>query len=154
MGRIKIGDIIELSIPEGVAYAQYINKHKSYGALLRVFSKLHKTRPDSLNTILDGEIQFICFFPLQAAVKRQVVTVAGNAEVPINASVMPVFRNGVMDPKTQKVAVWWFWDGEKEWKVGTLKEEQKKMPILGCWNDTLLIERLLSGWRSENDSTT
>ena len=154
MARIKMGDIIEIPTLKGLAYAQCINKHKSYGALLRVCSKLYEACPDDLDNILSGEVQFVCFFPLQAAVNQSIVAVAGNADVPAEASTMPVFRNGVMDPKTRKVAVWWFWDGEKEWRVGSLTEEQKKMPILGCWNDTLLIERLLSGWRPENDPAT
>jgi hypothetical protein len=154
MGRVKLGDIIEIRTPGGVAYAQYINRHRMYGALLRVFSTLHKARPAKVQLILNDDVQFVCFFPLQAAVNQDIVTPVGNAPVPPDAAAMPVFRNGVMDPDTGKVAVWWFWDGENEWKVGALTDEQKKMPILGCWNDTFLIERIVSGWRPENDPTT
>lgn len=154
MTRIKIGDLVEISTREGFAYAQYINRHRSYGALLRVFRELHQVRPPDLDRVLEGEVQFVCVFPLQSAVSQRIVHVAGNGRVPAEAAKLPVFRNGVMDPRTGKVAVWWFWDGEREWKVGSLTEEQKRMPLLGCWNDTLLSERIVAGWRPEQDPTT
>jgi len=152
--RIKIGDIIEVPTPRGVAYAQYINKHKTYGALLRVFSQLHDDRPSDVSQPLDGDVQFICFFPLQAAINQEIVSVVGHDVVPPEASDFPTFRSGVLDPATGKVAVWWFWDGEKEWRVGTLTNNQRSMPIRGVWNDTLLVDRIVSGWRPENDPAT
>ena len=153
MARLKLGDVVEISTPKGLAYSQYINKHRQYGALLRVFSRLHDRRPDAIGAATD-DVQFICFFPLQAAVDQGIVAVVGNTPVPKEASEFPTFRAGVVDPATGKVAVWWFWDGEKEWRVGTLTPEQRSMPIRGVWNDTILIERIVAGWRPETDSTT
>lgn len=153
MARLILGDLVEISTPRGLAYAQYINSHKKYGALLRVFSGLHDRRLEHVK-FATGEVQFVCFFPLQAAVNREIVTVVGNELVPDEASAFPTFRAGVIDPATGKVAVWWFWDGEKEWRVGTLTPEQRSMPIRGVWNDTMLIERIVSGWRPETDPTT
>jgi len=153
MAGLLFGDLIEIPTPKGLAYAQYINRHRKYGALLRVFSNVLDRRPDDVkNTI--GEVQFICFFPLKAAVNQEIVTVVGYAPVPKEVSAFPTFRAGVMDPATGKVAVWWFWDGEKEWRVGTLTPEQRSMPIRGVCNDTMLVERIVSGWRSETDLTT
>ena len=60
-------------------------------------------------------------------------------------------RGGVIDPSTRKVKVWWLWDGEKEWRVGEITAEQRGLPIRGVWNDTLLIERIESGWTPETD---
>ena len=153
MTRVRLGEIIEIGRPSGLAYAQYINRRRMYGALLRVYSTIHPARPLNPQGVLNGEVQFVCFFPLQAAVNQDVVTVVAHAPVPPDSTAMPVFRNGVMDPRTGKVAVWWFWDGEAEWQVGALTDAQKRMPILGCWNDTLLVERIVSGWRPENDPT-
>lgn len=154
MGRVKLGDIIEIPTPKGLAYAHFINKHSRYGALLRVFSTLHGHRPPDVSEVVAGDVQFLCFFPLQAAVNQEIVVLVGNASIPAEAARFPVFRAGVADPTTKKVAVWWFWDGESEWKVGALTDEQRKMPIRGVWNDTFLIERIVSGWRPENDPTT
>jgi hypothetical protein len=73
----------------------------------------------------------------------------GNVVVPLEAQAFPTFRNGVIDPSTGKVKVWWLWNGEKEWRVGEITAEQRRLPILGVWNDTLLIERIESGWTPE-----
>lgn len=152
--RVRLGDVVEIATPKGLAYAWYVNKHEKYGALLRVQAALHTRRPEDLGAGTTGEVAFLCFFPLQAAVSAAIVTVVGNQAVPAEASSFPVFRAGVVNPKTGKVDTWWFWDGEHEWRVGALTEEQRSMPIRGVWNDTLLIERIISGWRPENDPTT
>jgi hypothetical protein len=155
MARIKVGDVVEIPTPKGLAYAQYINKHQKYGALIRVFSSLYDHRPDNVAAeALNRAVQFICFFPLQAAVSQGIATVVGNVQVPKDASDFPTFRAGVIDPATGKVRVWWLWNGEKEWRVGALTPEQRSLPIRGVWNDTILVERITSGWRPENDPTT
>ena len=46
--------------------------------------------------------------------------------------------------------IWWLWDGEKEWKVGTLSPEMRAFPILGIVNDTALIEMIEAGWKPED----
>jgi YD repeat-containing protein len=43
--------------------------------------------------------------------------------------------------------------GEKEWKVGDITAEQRKLPLRGIWNDTLLVERIEAGWSPSNDRT-
>lgn len=153
MPRIKFGDIFEIPTPKGLAYGQYLLRHNKYGALVRMFSKFHEQRPTELAEIM-GEVQFVHFFALQGAVNKDIVTIVGNAPIPKEYSTMPIFRNGSVHPATGKVEVWWFWDGEKDWRVGALTPEQRKMPILGVCNDTYLIERLVEGWRPENDPTT
>jgi hypothetical protein len=52
----------------------------------------------------------------------------------------------MVDPTTGQVTVWWLWDGSREWRVGSLAADQKKLPVRGIWNDTLLVERIESGW--------
>ena len=64
------------------------------------------------------------FFPLLPAIKAGIVHVVGNEQVSEAFKTFPVFRAGVADPKTGKVATWWLWDGDKEWKVGALKGER------------------------------
>ena len=65
---------------------------------------------------------------------------------PSENKAFPVFRDGIADPRTEKVAVWWFWDGEKEWRVGKITPEQRKMPIRSLWNCKMLVERIEEGW--------
>lgn len=154
MKKLHLGDIVEIATPDGMAYAQFVNSHDQYGSLLRVLRGVHDDRPSDLNRLVAGQTQFVVFFPLLAAIKARIVQVIGNEQVPEAFKALPVFRAGVADPKTGKVATWWLWDGDEEWMVGALKEEQKRLPIRGVWNDTLLVERIVSGWTPETDPST
>lgn len=154
MTAIRTGDVVEVAIRDGFAYALYTHKHAVYGAMLRISAT---TFPDKreygFGLLFDDEVQFSCFFPLAAAGKRSFVRIVGNIEVPPELGAFPMFRTGIPDPKTGRVGDWWLWDGEDEWKVGAITDEQRKYPIRGVWNDTMLIERIESRWTPQTDPT-
>jgi len=151
MNNLKIGDIVEIKTRNGLSYAQYTHRHKQYGALLRVFGNFCDTRPNDFSELVKNKEKFMCFFPLGAAVNRGIVSIVGNVAPPLEAQKFPIFRSGIVDPVTRKVAIWWLWDGEDAWRVGELTAEQRKLSIRGVWNDTLLIQRIESGWTPETD---
>lgn len=151
MAKLNLGDVAEIKTAKGLAYALYTHKHKQYGALIRVLDGLHLSRPDDLSGLNKSSVLFSCFFPLSAAVDRSIVSIVGNVGIPNSLLTFPTFRAGAVDPKTQKAASWWLWDGEKEWRIGDLNQEQRKLPIRGVWNDTLLVDRIESGWTPETD---
>lgn len=153
MARPKIGDVVEIDTGRGLAYAHYSHQHSMYGALLRVFADLKTKRPADLAALVAGKPTFQTFFPLAAALKRGIVSIAGNVPLSEQAKQFPSFRAGVVDPATGRVGVWWLWDGKNEVRVGSLTPELRQLPIRGVWNDTLLKERILSGWTPENDPT-
>lgn len=148
--RVKIGDVVEIVTQRGFAYAHYSHKHPRFGALLRVFRGIHSVRPTNLAAIILEEPQFLVFFPLGAAVNRQIVFVVGNLPLPQHAQLFPMFRSGIADPVTKKVNVWWLWDGKKEWRVGTLTAAQQKLSMRHIVNDTELIDRIVRGYNPEN----
>jgi hypothetical protein len=152
--RAKIGDIVEIQTGVGIAYALHSHRHTDspkFGSLIRVFDSLYEVRPQNLDHLAQTEVMFSTFFPLQAALKNGLVKVVGNVPVPDSLAALPIFRNGVPHPKTKKVDVWWLWDGTKEWRVGTLTPEERKYPLLGIWNYPLLVERIETHWKPEND---
>lgn len=146
--RPKIGDVFEIPTPSGFAYAQFTHKHPSYGALIRVMPGIFSQRPSDFSSLVQQAEQFVAFFPLGAACNRQIVRVVAEEIIPDSAREFPLFRTGVRAQDGQ-VHSWWLWDGEREWKIGALKPEQHCLPIRGIWNDTLLAERIVSGWRHE-----
>lgn len=149
----QFGDVIEIPTSNGLAYALYTHRHEKppkYGALLRVFERIYPTRPDSLDTVVSDRVRFSTFFPLAAALRQGIFEVVGHLPVPAELQPFPVFRGGNADPKTKKVKVWWLWDGERETRVGELTPDQRHYPLLGVWNDTMLIERIEQDWRPEN----
>lgn len=152
--RPKIGDLIEIPTTVGFSYAQYTHKHPQYGALLRVFPGVFEKRPSSYSKILASTPLFSCFFPLNAAIREEIVAIANHGEVPTALQEFPIFRAGAVNPELKRVQTWWLWDGEKEWPIGDLNPDQRKLPIRGVWNDTLLKERIVSGWTPEKDELT
>ena len=154
MVRIKIGDIVEIRVRLGFAYAQYTHKHSQYGALLRVFDEIHLSKSSDFKKIARGAVRFSVFFPLQAAINKGIFSIVGNSCVRDELKEFPIFRAGMINPLSGKVDAWWLWDGEKEERIGVLTEDQKKYPIRGVWNDTLLVERIENGWTAQTDPTT
>jgi hypothetical protein len=147
----QIGALLEIQTPEGLAYALYTHHNRLCGALIRVFEGIYSARPDS-REILGKQILFSTFFPLRAALDTGAVVIIANVDVPTELRPFPLFRAGAVNPTTKRVETWWLWDGVKEWKVGQLTEEQKRLPIRGTWNDTLLISRIVQRWRPEKDA--
>ena len=149
--RIQIGDIIEIPTKTGFAYAQYTHQHPTHGGLIRVFEPLFQRRPTDFTELTRGPVRISTFLPVRAAINRGVFDVVAHEEVAKHNRSFPLFRAGIADPQTKKVSIWWFWDGEREWKVGQITPEQRRMPLRGVWNATLLVERIEGGWRSETD---
>lgn len=156
--RPHIGDIIEVVTSKGFAYAQYTHEHlkppPSYGSLIRVLPGIYGERPRGLSELCQQKEQFRIFFPLRDELRRSdtVFSIIGNEKIPDWASAFPVFRNGLPD-REGKIHKWWLWDGENEWEVGRLTDEQvRSYPELGIANDTALIEMIENGWTSWHPS--
>ena len=143
--RPKIGDVVEIPTPLGLAYAHFTHKHPTFGALLRVLPGVFPEQPKDTATLVRQTPQFLAFFPLGAACNRGIVRVVANEPIPVEAHAFPTFRSGIAN-REGVVENWWLWDGEKEWKVGAMRPGMEHLPIRGVWNDTLLVERIVSGW--------
>lgn len=153
MARVRMGDVFEIPTDRGVAYAQCTHRHPTYGHLIRALVGLFDARPDDLAVLVRGPARFCTFFPLPAAVRQKIVTLVGNEPIPVEARAFPLFRAGAVDPATGRVDVWWLWDGEREWRVGSLSDAERRLPIRGVWNDTMLRERIVADWTPETDPT-
>lgn len=147
---IKIGDVFVIATTSGKAYFQFVKKIPPMGSLIRVLPGTYHDEPD-LDVLVEEKTNFWIFFPASAALKQGIIQKANSCTVPTHSKETPTFRAGVVDPSTGRVDAWWFWNGEKEWKVGEITEEQRKFPIRGTWNDTLLVQRIEEGWLPEKD---
>ena len=147
---IKNGDVFAIETNNGKAYFQFVKKIPPMGSLIRVLPGTYNEEPD-LNVLVEEKTNFWIFFPVSAAQKKGVIQKAKGCTIPAHSKDTPTFRAGVVDPSTGRVDIWWFWNGEKEWKVGGITEEQRMLPIRGSWNDTLLVQRIEEGWLPEKD---
>jgi hypothetical protein len=146
-----IGDIIEIPTSNGLCYAHYTHEHRTYGSLIRVFPRFYEVRPVDVQLLVCGDPKFLCFVPIDKSIRHGDFVIVGNAELKSDAKIFPTFRAGMKSPATDKVENWWFWDGNNEWKVGNITEDQRKMPLRQVWNDTMLLHRIVSGWTPQND---
>jgi hypothetical protein len=154
--RPRIGDIIEIETPQGFAYAQFTHHHRDpprYGALIRVLPGIYAERPPDFSELVKRPPLFMTFFPLGAACNRGITRVVASEIIPPHSLKFPIFRNSHRDKQGKRVAPWFLWDGSCEWRVETLTDAQlREYPPLGVWNDTLLVERIVSGWTHDHDA--
>ncbi len=148
-----IGSVVEIPVTRGFSYAICTHKHPTYQYLLRVFSSTYSSRPEDLSQVVSGDVQFSAFFSLNAAVRRKIFEIVGKVEVPEALREFPVFRTGMADRDTKKVNCWFLWDGENFTKIGALSEEIRKIPLRGVYDEVILVSRIESGYRPENDPT-
>lgn len=149
---LKAGDVFAIRTANGDAYFQFARKMPPMGALIRVLPGTYSDQPLEWDALISQRTNFWIFFPVAAAAKQGIVKKIANFPIPAHAQEPLLFRAGVVDPSTGKVEDWWLWDGEKEWRVGAITEEQRKLPIRGSWNDTLLVKRIEEGWLPEKDA--
>ena len=113
--RVRLGDIIEVKVKGGFAYAQYTHEHKvgaGMGSLIRVFDNIYAKRPESLEEIVEQPERFSVFFPVSVAVWRGIFPLMGNVDIPPKLQEFPTFRIGLENLETGEVA-WKLTDGKK-----------------------------------------
>jgi hypothetical protein len=150
--RPRLGDVVEIETPKGLAYAQYTHEHRQpprYGSLLRVLPGLYSERPAGFADLVAQDERFSVFFPLGAALTRRIVRIVANEEIPETKKTFPTFRarhveNGVAGP-------WWIWDGGRKSRLARRRDRWTPRAVHAVWNDTLLIDRIASGWTPDND---
>ena len=150
--RKKIGDIIEIPTSKGLAYVQYTHEHTTppvWGSLIRVLQGFYQKRPshEELEKIVQEPHRFQTFCIVYRVVNIGDWERVGNFPVPDFAQKFPIFKGTnhlAKDDPNKKI--WFLWDGEKEWKVGTLSlEDQMKYPTHSIYNDTGLVHAIETG---------
>ncbi|MGJ8678524.1 MAG: hypothetical protein ACSHX0_13500 [Akkermansiaceae bacterium] len=142
MRRPKIGSVVEVPTELGFFYGLVTHRH-DWGDVVRFFKDSFKT-PLSSFELFEDESKLItkqCIFSgkLEEGGEVQVV---GKSVVPKELLSFPLFRGGTPHHETKKVNVWFIWDGENEWEVGDLTEDQKLLPRLGALDNEAVVIHL------------
>ena len=141
MAAIKLGDIFEIKTTKGYAYLHFIYKDKETGDLVRVLHGLHSKRPIDFNDLASHQEQFMVFFPLSFANKKNIVEFVGS--YPADEFEKPKFMR--IEHFVRGEFIGWHIINTDTWQrqlTQALSPEQKKLSPWGVWNDTLLIESL------------
>ncbi|HRQ38871.1 MAG TPA: hypothetical protein PLD25_13270 [Chloroflexota bacterium] len=148
--RLQIGDILEILTSKGFAYMQYTHKHPVYGYLVRILPGLYESPVSSYSEIVSYPERFFVFVPLLLGLRQGKTKIVHNEPVPFHAQRFPLMRVEGWIDKSGKVQDWWLWDGEREWRIENLTQEQKTLSIRGVWGFELLAERIASDWIPRN----
>ena len=148
--RPRIGDVVRITTSAGAAFAQYTHKDPSFGALVRVIGPANGSSDPV--AIAARSTQFLTFFPLGAACHRGIAEIIGTAPVPADLAEFPHFREPLrIFPERRERCNWRISNATEEWVVPELSSEQRAYPLREIINDTLLVERALTGWQAVDE---
>jgi hypothetical protein len=146
------GDVLEIVTDKGLAYAQCSQLHPMFGPLLRVLPGFHQVRPTDFSTVVNQRELYHVFILWDSSVDPAIVAIVCRQEVPEQSKTFPLFRDGIADPTTGRVPVWWLWDGERSWPVGELTADQRRLSIRTMWDEVTLASRIARGWTPLDDT--
>jgi len=148
---IKVGDVFQILTSEGVCYGQVIHTHPKYKFVVAIFREFYSKRPLDFAPIVAQTPQLITPFLIQHGVKQGLFTLVDNIPVADQHKAFPIFR-GTNNPGEGDETLWWFWDGEKEWRIDRpLIDEEKKYPRKALPSAPMLIEWIENDYRVERD---
>jgi hypothetical protein len=141
---LKPGDIYEIETKDGFSYFQYTHKNQLMGPLIWVLEGKFR-EPKELPEVESLPHRFCTFFPVQGVHKAGLIRWLGTAPIPESRQKFPLFRAST----GQNHDWWWFWDGEKEWRVGDITKQQMKLPVREICNFPALVQLIEKNWLPE-----
>lgn len=98
---------------------QHINGH-----IVAIFRVFYNKTPKDFNEVIAHEPQIITLFVIQPAVREGLFSLVAHVPMADHLAEFPIFR-GTNNLKADNI-IWYFWDGEKQWRVDRpLTEEEK-----------------------------
>jgi hypothetical protein len=156
-GKLKAGALISFSVGKGVGLFQVLpHQSRDWGILIRVFSGVH---PEPLSkqvvdAVLSTKESFLTFIPLSASslLSSGELYFLGSEPVPERLREFPLFRAAGLRDTDLRSRDWWLWDGRREWRAGSLSEEQRSLSIRELVGIGVLVDRVAAGWTPEWDT--
>lgn len=145
----QLGDVVEITTPQGFAYAQFTHDIPLHEQLLRILPGLYATRPTDLAALVQQRERYVTFFWLRPALQksRPVVTIVGQFPIPARNRAVPLFRTPALEPRDPGPPPYWtLWDGQRRWRVDRLTEGQRDLPVDGMPTTGVFLHQIVSGW--------
>lgn len=143
---MKIGDIFEISTKNGLAYAQYVFEHKTLGEFIKVYYKLHGSRPIGFN-FLDEDNYYYINHAVKEEIKDGVFKYVTNNKIPSDFKLPKYFRTENLFGEGWHIVNSETWFRES---VLELNEEQTKLSPWGLFSKGELVKKLEEEWRLED----
>lgn len=146
--KVKFGDVFEIKTSTGFGYFQCVKEASATDVeVIRVFNNIFSSAEDvNFESLVNEDQLYFLQFPLKYAVKKKCVRYVGNYGVPPHVTVPRYYRT--MHKIGTKFICWHIVDSETLERRSTveLSDEERLLSPWGSWNDTLLAERMASGW--------
>ena len=149
--RLRVGDVVEVSTPRGLAYVQQTHHERVHGSLWRVLPGLFAVRPAEVASLVAGPDLYFVFVPLTSISKSPRTRFVGHFDVPAHAQPFPLFKAPFYLDAEGHRKKWWLWDGKREWPIPELGEEESKLPTRQVVTIEQFIDDLARGYRPEDD---
>jgi hypothetical protein len=150
--KIKKGDVFEIVTSKGMGYFQCVQETPANECeLIRVFKGVFPNEEAAnIDKLVTDDAAYFIQFPLKYGVKKKVIRLVENYDVPANLIVPQIFRTKHI--VRGEFIAWHIVDCETLMRksVKQLTDDQKKLSPFGMWNDTLLAERIANGWSLED----
>ena len=148
---VKVGDIFQILTAKGVCYGQVTHTHPKWKFVVAIFRDFFTKEPVDFNEVVIQQPQLITTFLIQDGVKRGFFPLVANVPVPKHLSKFPTFRG--TNYLNGEETMWFFWSGDKQWKVHRpLTEEEKKYPEGPSFPSApLLIDMIEKDYRVERN---
>jgi hypothetical protein len=150
--RVKIGDIFQILTSEGICFGQVLHTHPKWKYVIGVFYDFPGQTSVNFSEYVDRRPDLTTMFLINHAVQRGYFTIVGNVPVAECNVDFPIFRE-TNNPGLGDGTIWWFWDGNREWRVDhPLTDEEKKYPRgPSLPSAPLLLRYIQDGYRVERD---
>jgi hypothetical protein len=86
---LKIGDVLEVPTPRGLAYVQYTHHQEPLGTLIRVLPGFHQSKPADFVELAKAKELYFVFCPIETLVNQGLLQVVSNERVPDSAVQFP-----------------------------------------------------------------
>ncbi len=147
--RFTLGTVVEVSLEHGLAYAQYVARHKLYGPFIRVIDSVTSRPRNDLEQLVQEPTRFFTSLVWDKFVPPEFARLVGRAPVPEEFRKVPLLRGRYgMQSKPSR---WYLWNEAKATEIHELTSEFLELSLNELWNVALLRERIASGWRPRDE---
>jgi hypothetical protein len=126
-----------------------VRRDPEYGEMIRVLSGVFSERPEDIDKLVAAPELYVVFFPFGAALRQEIISAVSSAPIPAAGWRERAMRRPGGRAKDGRILNWVVSEGGRDRVVKELSESERKLSIATIVNDTLLIDRIASGWLPE-----
>lgn len=158
--RKRIGDILEIPLSKGFAYAHYVNEHQTstaLGSLIRVFPGIYPKKLEDPCSLVSQREKYYAYVPLARSLTLGLLSIVGSAEVPLRCRKFPTTKRWVsreFNPNNPKT--WFVVHFDDEGNRTTTMHRSLPKKYYGVTMDEIvtipfLVNLIEDGWTPESE---